>query len=136
MHLISQQRYKRAAIIVFCSISVAFAVGLFIERLGGFIAKGSRLFLQAIPLVPGDVLKIEKCIDVSINISPRLLKITQIEGTCYTAHAVLSCLYTFAHVFPFTVCIPTRPCGVLQGSCRVSRVFKLLFSLPAAPSLG
>ncbi len=26
--------------------------------------------------------------------------------------------------------------GVLQGSCRVSRVFKLLFSLPAAPSLG
>ena len=27
-------------------------------------------------------------------------------------------------------------CGVLQGSCRVSRVFKLLFSLPAAPSLG
>ena len=28
------------------------------------------------------------------------------------------------------------PVGVLQGSCRVSRVFKLLFSLPAAPSLG
>jgi hypothetical protein len=28
-----------------------------------------------------------------------------------------------------------RP-GVLQGSCRVSRVFKLLFSLPAGPSLG
>ena len=26
--------------------------------------------------------------------------------------------------------------GVLQGSCCVSRVFKLLFSLPAAPSLG
>jgi nitrate reductase NapE component len=26
--------------------------------------------------------------------------------------------------------------GVLQGSCRVSRVFKLLFSLPAGPSLG
>jgi flagellar protein FliS len=26
--------------------------------------------------------------------------------------------------------------GVLQGSCRVSRVFKLLFSVLAAPSLG
>ena len=26
--------------------------------------------------------------------------------------------------------------GVLQGSCRVSRVFKLLFSAPAAPALG
>jgi hypothetical protein len=29
-----------------------------------------------------------------------------------------------------------RTFGVLQGSCRVSRVFKLLFSLPAGPSLG
>jgi len=29
-----------------------------------------------------------------------------------------------------------RSGGVLQGSCRVSRVFKLLFSLPAGPSLG
>jgi hypothetical protein len=31
---------------------------------------------------------------------------------------------------------PFVACGVLQGSCRVSRVFKLLFSLPAGPSLG
>jgi hemolysin D len=30
----------------------------------------------------------------------------------------------------------TAESGVLQGSCRVSRVFKLLFSLPAGPSLG
>ena len=26
--------------------------------------------------------------------------------------------------------------GVWQGSCRVSRVFKLRFSVPTAPSLG
>jgi hypothetical protein len=26
--------------------------------------------------------------------------------------------------------------GVLQGSCCVSRVFKLLFSVPTAPALG
>ena len=32
--------------------------------------------------------------------------------------------------------VTTAEGGVLQGSCRVSRVFKLLFSLPAAPSLG
>lgn len=29
-----------------------------------------------------------------------------------------------------------RAGGVLQGSCRVSRVFKLLFSVPAAPFPG